>query len=91
MNGLVVDAAQGLLHVDTIRQYTQNTLLNGMEKRQSNGMIPFGLSPRVRSKRSRVSDGDLEVSLARGDIPGLEDVISPSTTGYLQGLQRQSQ
>ena len=91
MNGVEVDAPQGPLHVDTIHQYTQDTLLNGMDKRKSDGMTPSGISPRVRRKRSRDPDGNLGVSLARGDVVGLEDVISPSTIGSLQGLQQQSQ
>ena len=54
-------------------------------------MTPSGISPRVRRKRPRDPDGNLGVSLARGDVPGLEDVISPSTIGSLQGLQQQKQ
>jgi hypothetical protein len=33
MNGVVVDAPQGPLHVDTIHQYTQDTLRKGMDKK----------------------------------------------------------
>ena len=91
MNGVVVDAPQGPLHVDTIHQYTQNTLLNGMDKRQSDGTTPSGISPRVRGKRPRDPDDNLGVSLVRGDIPGLKDIISPSTIGSLQGLQQHIQ
>ena len=91
MNGVVVDAPQGPLHVDTIHQYTQDTLLNGMDKRQSDETTPSGISPRVRGKRPRDPDGSNGVSLARGDIPGLEDIISPNTIGSLQGLQQQQQ
>ena len=41
MNGVVVDAAQGPLHVDTIHQYTQDTLLNGIDKRLSDRTTPL--------------------------------------------------
>jgi hypothetical protein len=88
MNGVVVDAPQGPLHVDTIHQYTQDTLRKGMDKRQTDGTTPSGISPRARGKRPRDPDGILGVSLARGDIPGLEDVISPRAIGSLQGLQQ---
>ena len=70
---------------------TQDTLRNGMDKRQSDEMTPSGISPRVRGKRPRDPDGNNGVSLARGDVPGLEDIISPSTIGSLQGLQQQNQ
>ena len=91
MIGVVVDAPQGPLYVDTIHQYTQDTLLNGMDKRRCDGMTPSGISLWVRRKRPRDPDGNLGVSLARGDVPGFEDIISPSTIGSLQGLQQQSQ
>ena len=62
-----------------------------MDKRQSDEMTPSGISPRVRGKRPRDPDGNLGVSLVRGDIPGLKDIISPSTIGSLQGLQQHIQ
>ena len=92
MNGVAVDAPQGPLHVSTIhQQYTQETLLNGLDKRQSDDTTPSGISPRVHGKRPRDPDGRIGVSLAREDIPGLEDNISPKTIGSLQGLQQQNQ
>ena len=90
MNGVVVDAPQGPLHVSTVHQYTQETLLKGMDKRQSDDTTPSGISPWVRGQRPRDPVGSNGVSLARGDIPGLEDVISPNTIGSLQGLQQQN-
>ena len=62
-----------------------------LDKRQSDDTTPSGISPRVRGKRPRDPDGNNGVSLARGDIPGLEDVISPHTIGSLQELQQQKQ
>ena len=54
-------------------------------------MTPSGISPRVRRKRPHKPYGNLGVSLARGDVPGLDDVISPSTIESLQGLQQLNQ
>ena len=71
MNGVVVDAPQGPLHVSTVHQYTQETLLKGLDKRQSDDTTPSGISPRVHGKHPRDPDGQIGVSLARGDIPGL--------------------
>ena len=42
MNGVVVDAPQGPLHVSTVHQYTQETLLKGLDNRQSDDTTPSG-------------------------------------------------
>jgi hypothetical protein len=91
MNGVVVDYPQGPLCMNTIHQYTQDTQHKGLDKRQSDGLTPSGISPQVRSKRPCDPDGNLGVSQAREDIPGLEDAISPSTIESLQWLHQQSQ
>jgi hypothetical protein len=71
MNGVVVDYPRGPLCMNTIHQYTQDTQHKGLDKRQSDVLTPSGISPQVRSKRPCDPDGNLGVSQAREDIPGL--------------------